>query len=71
MLYTFVGTSKLSPAQMVDHLDDGSTYGLGWFEGRDGQTHCGIDQEELISGYKHGIDFAQGIQPWNTRWDVL
>lgn len=71
MLYTFVGTSKLTPAQMVQHLDDGSTYGLGWFEGRDGQTHCGIDQEELISGYKHGIDFAQGIQPWNTRWDVL
>ncbi|CEJ82531.1 hypothetical protein VHEMI02590 [[Torrubiella] hemipterigena] len=71
MLYNFVGTNKLSPAAMVRKLDDGKTYGLGWFEGRDGQMHCGIDQEELASDYKHGLDFTQGVRPWNMQWDVL
>ena len=71
MLYDFVGTEKFSVAQMRAKLDDGKTYGLGWFEGRDGQTHCGVDREDLISDYKHGIDFSQGINPWNTRWDTL
>ncbi|KAK5987261.1 hypothetical protein PT974_11385 [Cladobotryum mycophilum] len=73
MLYNFVGTAKLSNAEMLRKLEeDGrTTYGLGWFVGRDGQKHCGVDQEELISNYKHGIDFLQGIQPWNTRWDEL
>jgi hypothetical protein len=72
MLYSFVGTSKMSSAEMARRLDDGkTTYGLGWFLGRDGQTHCGVDQEELISRYKHGIDFSAGNQPWNMTWDVL
>lgn len=72
MLYSFVGTSKMSSAEMARRLDDGkTTYGLGWFEGRDGQTHCGVDHEELISRYKHGIDFSAGNQPWNMAWDVL
>ncbi|KAK7415364.1 hypothetical protein QQX98_005903 [Neonectria punicea] len=71
MLYNFVGTAKLSNSEMVKKLDDGKTYGLGWFKGRDGQTHCGVDQEELISSYKHGIIFSQGNKPWETQWDVL
>lgn len=71
MLYDFVGTAKLSNAEMVKKLEDGKTYGLGWFEGRDGQIHCGVDQEELYSDYKHGLDVTQGINPWNSRWDVL
>lgn len=71
MLYSFVGTAKLSSRQMVRHLDNGATYGLGWFVGRDGQLHCGVDQEELISNYKHGVDASEGIEPWRTRWDVL
>ncbi|KAH7149310.1 hypothetical protein B0J13DRAFT_551170 [Dactylonectria estremocensis] len=71
MLYNFVGTAKLSNAQMVKKLDDGKTYGLGWFKGRDGQTHCGVDQEELTSSYKHGIIYSQGTKPWETQWDVL
>lgn len=29
------------------------TYGLGWFIGRDGETHCGVDQEELKMSYTH------------------
>lgn len=73
MLYNFVGTSKLNSAEMARRLRDGAgasvTYGLGWFEGRDGQTHCGVDQEELMSFYKHGVDFTLGNKPWITRWD--
>ncbi|KID71640.1 hypothetical protein MAN_01239, partial [Metarhizium hybridum] len=71
MLYDFVGTEKLSNTEMVRKLDDGKTYGLGWFQGRDGQIHCGIDQEELTSSYKHGVDYSQRNQPWNTQWDML
>ncbi|KAF7537084.1 hypothetical protein G7Z17_g12922 [Cylindrodendrum hubeiense] len=71
MLYNFVGTAKLNNAQMVKKLDDGKTYGLGWFKGRDGQTHCGVDQEELISSYKHGINYSEGTKPWETQWDML
>ncbi|OLN85946.1 hypothetical protein CCHL11_05457 [Colletotrichum chlorophyti] len=70
MIYDFVGTSKLSNAGMVRHLDQlGKTYGLGWFEGRDGQTHCGVDQEELLGYYKHGMDFQGTNKPWNQQWD--
>ncbi|KAF6802528.1 DUF3433 domain protein [Colletotrichum sojae] len=70
MIYDFVGTSKLSNAGMVRHLENlGKTYGLGWFEGRDGQTHCGVDQEELLGPYKHGMDFQGTNKPWNTQWE--
>ncbi|OAA50709.1 hypothetical protein ISF_09327 [Cordyceps fumosorosea ARSEF 2679] len=74
MLYRFVGTAKLNGTEMARRLrecDGGATYGLGWFEGRDGQTHCGVDQEELMSTYKHGVDYSKGNKPWNTQWDVL
>ncbi|TDZ26529.1 hypothetical protein Cob_v000318 [Colletotrichum orbiculare MAFF 240422] len=70
MIYDFVGTSKLSNAGMVRHLEDlGKSYGLGWFEGRDGQTHCGVDEEELLGNYKHGMDFQGTNKPWNQQWD--
>ncbi|KAI5462427.1 hypothetical protein BGZ63DRAFT_383791 [Mariannaea sp. PMI_226] len=69
MLYTFVGTAKMTNTEKGKKLDDGKTYGLGWFRGRDGQTHCGIDEEELTSSYKHG---ATGhTDPWSTQWDTL
>lgn len=71
MLYNFVGTSKYNSTEMAKKLDDGKTYGLGWFRGRDGQTHCGVDQEELTSPYKHGIQYLDGTKPWSTQWDVL
>lgn len=71
MLYDFVGTEKLSNAEMARKLEEGKTYGLGWFHGRDGGIHCGIDQEELTSFYKHGVDYTQRNQPWNIQWDVL
>ncbi|CAJ2503288.1 Uu.00g106820.m01.CDS01 [Anthostomella pinea] len=72
MLYDFVGTAKFTNAQMMRRLDDiGKTYGLGWFDGRDGQTHCGVDEEELSGNYKHGIDAAQGNKPWLTEWQLF
>lgn len=72
MLYDFVGTAKLSNARMTRRLEDlDKTYGLGWFEGRDGLTHCGVDEEELTGSYKHGIDYSQGNKPWNSEWQVF
>ncbi|KAG5948754.1 hypothetical protein E4U53_006159 [Claviceps sorghi] len=74
MLYAFVGTDKTSGADTARRLLDGrdeSTYGLGWFQGRDGQMHCGVDREELTSSYQHGVDVKRRNQPWNMQWDVL
>jgi hypothetical protein len=65
MLYGFVGTAKLSNADMLRRLEElGKTYGLGWFQGRDGQSHCGVDEEELLSGYKVGYDYSRATKPW-------
>ncbi|KAK0728565.1 hypothetical protein B0T26DRAFT_639205, partial [Lasiosphaeria miniovina] len=65
MLYNFVNTAKLSNAAMADRLAGlGKTYGLGWFQGRDGQSHCGVDEEELLSGYKFGYDYSRATKPW-------
>ncbi|KAK6854536.1 hypothetical protein PG995_009629 [Apiospora arundinis] len=72
MLYDFVGTAKFTNAQMVQRLEGlGKTYGLGWFEGRDGQTHCGVDEEELTGSYKHGIDYSRGNKPWDREWQLF
>ncbi|KAI5859708.1 hypothetical protein GGS23DRAFT_266900 [Durotheca rogersii] len=72
MLYDFVGTAKFTSAHMRDRLEGiGKTYGLGWFEGRDGRTHCGIDEEELISDYKHGADYSRVNKPWLTEWQLF
>ena len=72
MLYDFVGTSKMSNDQMAARLESlGKTYGLGWFDGRDGQTHCGIDEEELSLSYKHGVDYSKGNKPWLTEWQTF
>lgn len=55
MLHDFAGTEKLNNDEMVKRLAGvNKTYGLGWFAGRDGELHCGVDEEELHSNYKHG-----------------
>lgn len=65
MLYDFVGTEKKSNTEMGAYLEKvGRTYGLGWFEGRDGRIHCGVDQEEMSASYRHGIDFRRSNMPW-------
>lgn len=80
MLYDFVGTEKMNNDEMVKRLgeigeDDGKggrkgkTYGLGWFVGRDGGVHCGVDEEELTGPYRHGDDARKASQPWNSDWE--
>ncbi|KAH6697425.1 hypothetical protein F5X68DRAFT_4423 [Plectosphaerella plurivora] len=70
MIYNFKDTSKFSNKQMARHLKGlDHQYGLGWFRGRDGQMHCGVDHEELLNGYKHGEDYSLRNQPWDRRWD--
>lgn len=72
MLYDFVGTEKKDSDEMLRFLDAvGKRYGLGWFEGRDGRTHCGIDEEELSATYRHGVDYSRSNMPWVqdfTEW---
>lgn len=69
MLYDFVGTEKMDSEEMVGRLVGiGKTYGLGWFRGRDGESHCGVDEEELSGGYKHGEDSKNANMPWGSNW---
>ncbi|KAB5572606.1 hypothetical protein GE09DRAFT_1217160 [Coniochaeta sp. 2T2.1] len=68
MLYDFVGTAKLSAAEMGARLEEiGKTYGLGWFRGRDGLPHCGVDEEELLSRYRFEYDYSKATDPWEER----
>jgi hypothetical protein len=62
MLYDFVGTEKYNSKKMERHLAGlNKTYGLGWFTGRDGQFHCGIDEEPLKASYKFGKDYRDTV----------
>ncbi|KAI9669385.1 MAG: hypothetical protein M1831_000421 [Alyxoria varia] len=36
------------------------TYGLGWLRGRDGGDHLGVDEEELLADYRHGVNWRAG-----------
>ena len=58
MLDDFIETEKMDSKEMTKHLEGlGKTYALGWFHGRDGEVHCGGDQEPRIAPYTHGFDF--------------
>lgn len=60
MLVNFVDTEKLDSKQMTDHLEKlGKTYALGWFQGRDGDDHCGIDEEPILAPYRYGVDWTK------------
>lgn len=61
MLKDFVDTEKLDSRAMTAHLEKlGKTYALGWFVGRDGLDHCGIDAEEMWGRYQYGVDKDKG-----------
>ncbi len=71
MLNDFVDTERYDGPTMTRHLEKlGKTYALGWFNGRDGMDHCGVDQEPILAVYKHGVDWTQsrlvgnGIGTW-------
>jgi hypothetical protein len=60
MLEDFVDTETMNSKEMTSHLEGlGKTYGLGWFNGRDGQDHCGLDQEPILAKYKHGYEWKK------------
>lgn len=60
MLVNFVDTEKLNSKQMTAHLERmGKTYALGWFQGRDGDDHCGIDEEPILAPYTYGVDWTK------------
>ncbi|KAL9060169.1 MAG: hypothetical protein Q9162_000783 [Coniocarpon cinnabarinum] len=50
----------------------GKTYGLGWYRGRDGQDHVGVDEEELLHDYEHGVDLRKAHLGADIgRWEHL
>lgn len=60
MLTNFIDTEKFDSTQMTKYLEkQGKTYALGWFSGRDGDDHCGIDEEEILAEYKYGVDWTK------------
>jgi len=60
MLEDFINTERMDSRQMTRHLEGlGKRYGLGWFNGRDKQDHCGVDQEPILAKYKYGYDFRK------------
>ncbi|XP_014557099.1 hypothetical protein COCVIDRAFT_37427 [Bipolaris victoriae FI3] len=61
MLFNFIDTEKFTSTQMTQHLEKtGKTYALGWFRGRDGEDHLGVDEEEIHSAYVYGKDWTEG-----------
>lgn len=55
-LVNFVGTDQLTGRHKQVHLEKlGKSYGFGWYVGRDGEMHCGIDEEPLYYSYKEGL----------------
>ena len=72
MLLSFIDTEKMTSNQMTKHLEkSGKTYALGWFQGRDGDDHLGIDEEEISSTYVYGKDWTEGrLRPGrDLSWD--
>lgn len=60
MLVNFVDTEELDSGQMTRHLErSGKTYALGWFRGRDGDDHLGIDEEPVLAAYRYGVDWTK------------
>lgn len=60
MLVHFIDTERLDSVAMEKHLtQSGKSYGLGWFSGRDGDDHLGIDEEPLLAEYKYGVDWTK------------
>jgi hypothetical protein len=57
MLTDFSGTEQMDTNQRKAYLKlkaEGKTYGFGWYRGRDGKQHVGIDEEDLLRPYTGG-----------------
>lgn len=70
MLVDFEGTEQattLERKRMLAKL--GKDYGFGWYLGRDGKRHLGIDQEKLLAKYKFGVDPGEAVMDTPVGWD--
>ena len=62
MLMDFEGTEEKTTFERKQILKKlGKHYGFGWYLGRDGKRHLGIDQEPLLERYVFGVDPRQGV----------
>lgn len=60
MLMHFIDTEKYDSRKMTKHLEaKKKTFALGWINGRDGDDHLGIDEEEILSEYQYGKDWTK------------
>ncbi|KAL7272061.1 hypothetical protein RUND412_005143 [Rhizina undulata] len=71
MLVDFEGTEEQSTAERKTKLRKaGKRYGFGWFRGRDGAMHCGID-EGPVEKFSFGVDRRnQVIGGGDFGWDA-
>lgn len=75
ILQDFIDTETLNNKQMETKLKSlDKRYGLGWFKGRDGKVHCGVDEEPMKSRYVHGKPYSMAqagpLQPADTFYAV-
>jgi hypothetical protein len=70
MLLDFIGTEQASTLAKEKKLANiGHMYGFGWYLGRDGQRHLGIDHEPLLEGYQFGKDPRHAVVDVPVGWD--
>lgn len=71
MLIHFEGTEEESTAMRKKKLRGLKLkYGFGWFWGRDGKRHLGIDSEELLSSFEFGKLHQDAVlDPGDISWE--
>ena len=70
MLTDFEGTETESTLQRKKRLERiGKSYGFGWYLGRDGKRHLGIDHEPLLDDYKFGEDPRRAVVDAPVGWE--
>jgi hypothetical protein len=66
----FIGTEKMSDKEREKYLRSKDLrYGFGWFTGRDGELHLGIDKEPLVAKYEMGGSIKQAVLQANEVVD--
>lgn len=70
MLIDFDGTAQQTTLERKRKLDRlGKRYGFGWYLGRDGKRHLGIDFEPLIAKYEFGDDPSKAVMDDPVAWE--
>lgn len=70
MLIDFDGTAQQTTLERKQKLDRlGKRYGFGWYVGRDGKRHLGIDFEPLIKAYEFGDDPSKAVMDNPVSWE--